>query len=212
MSRLRILGVTGGIGSGKSTVCVYLREMGGTIFEADQVARELMESNLQVREAVIKTFGSMSYLPDGALNRPWLADQVFRDEVRLSTLNSIVHPRVLEVYEAQKQSIKTGLLVHEAALIYEAGLEDRMDAVCVVSAPEDMRIMRVRARDGIQSDTVRVRMERQMRQEEKEVRADVVLVNADTKDELRSKTRKLYELTMDREVLSPDNFRSFRRL
>ena len=209
---VRTLGVTGGIGSGKSVVCAYLEDLGGTIFEADLVARDLMESSEQVREAVIRLFGRKSYKPDGQLNRPWLAAQVFNDEIRLAELNAIVHPRVAEAFDRLKHPLSSGLLIHEAALIYEAGLTDRLDAICVVSAPKEVRIERVMARDGISADEVRSRMQRQLPQEETERQADVVLVNAGDQAELRRKTKKLYELAMDQEVLSPENFRGFHQL
>ena len=92
------------------------------------------------------------------------------------------------------------------------GLGDRLDAVCVVSAPKDVRIERVMVRDGIGAGEVRARMQRQLPQEETEGRADVVLVNAGDQAELRRKTKKLYELAMDQESLSPENFKAFRRL
>lgn len=209
---IRTLGVTGGIGSGKSKVCEYLEDMGATVFKADRVARDLMESSDQVREAVIESFGRKSYKPDGSLNRPWLAAQVFNDEIRLAELNAIVHPRVAEAFDRLKHPLSSGLLVHEAALIYEAGLADRLDAICVVSAPKEVRIDRVMARDGISADEVRSRIQRQLPQEETERQADVVLVNAGDQAELRRKTKKLYELAMEQDVLSPENFRSFRRL
>ena len=209
---VRTLGVTGGIGSGKSIVCTYLEDLGATVFEADRVARDLMESSDQIREAVTQLFGRKSYKPDGPLNRPWLAVQVFNDEVRLAKLNAIVHPRVGEAFDRLKHQLPSGLLVHEAALIYEAGLGDRLDAICVVSAPKDVRIERVMARDGISAGEVRARMQRQLPQEETEGRADVVLVNAGDQAELRRKTQKLYELAMDQEVLSSESFRAFRRL
>lgn len=212
MCDVRTLGVTGGIGSGKSSVCGYLEDLGAIIFEADQVARDLMESSDQIREAVIESFGRKCYKPDGQLNRPWLAAQVFSDEVRLAELNAIVHPRVREAFDRRKHQLSSGLLIHEAALIYEAGLGDRLDAVCVVSAPKDVRIERVMVRDGISAGEVRARMQSQLPQEETEGRADVVLVNAGDRAELRRKTKKLYELAMDQETLSPENFRSFRRL
>ena len=212
MCDVRTLGVTGGIGSGKSSVCGYLEDLGAIVFEADQVARDLMESSDHIREAVIKSFGGKSYRPDGHLNRPWLATQVFDDEVRLAELNAIVHPRVGEAFDCQKNQLRSGLLVHEAALIYEAGFGGRLDAICVVSAPKDVRTKRVMTRDGVSANEVHARMQRQLPQEETEGRADVVLVNAGDQAELRRKTKKLYELAMNQESLSPENFRTFRRL
>lgn len=209
---VRTLGVTGGIGSGKSTLCAFLKDLGAKIFEADQVAKDLMESSKQVRKAVIHAFGPDSYNLDRSLNRSWLAGQVFRDEVRLAELNAIVHPHVADVFDHMKQSVQQGLLIHEAALIYEAEVEDRLDAVCVVSAPDNVRRVRVTKRDGVSEDAVCARMQRQLPQKEIEQRADVVVVNEGDQKELCSKAERIYELAMSRDGLSSENFRLFRRM
>ncbi|MCY4159053.1 MAG: dephospho-CoA kinase [Bacteroidetes bacterium] len=212
MLEIRTLGVTGGIGSGKTTVCGYLRELGAVIFEADLIARELMESSIHVREEIIQAFGGMSYRSNGFLNRPWLAGQVFGDESKLQRLNAIVHPRVGEAFEALKSRIQSGLLVHEAALIFEAKLEDHLDAVCLLRAPDDVRIERVKARDGVSDQQVRERMQSQIPPNEAERRADVILINEGDLTELRHKTQKLHELITGTESLSPETFRSTRHL
>ena len=212
MSDVRTLGVTGGIGSGKSTVCAYLKGLGAIIFEADLVARELMQSNLQVREETIQAFGYTSYRPDGSLNRSWLADQVFGNEVSLDKLNAIVHPRVAEAFDNLRDRLQIDLLVHEAALIYEAKMEYHLDAICVVSAPDNVRIRRVKSRDNVGESAVRMRMQRQLPPKDTEHRADVVLVNAGNLEQLQHKTQKLYEVAMSGEVLNSETFRSFRRL
>ncbi len=209
---IRTLGITGGIGSGKSTVCAYMEKLGATVFEADRVARDLMESSDQIREAVIELFGTKSYTPEGPLNRSWLAAQLFKDEVRLGQLNAIVHPRVGEAFDRQKQKRSSGLLIHEAALIYEAGVSHRLDAVCVISAPKNVRTKRVMVRDGISAEKVHARMQRQFPEEETKSRADVVLVNTGDLEELRGKTEQLYELSMRQETLSTENFKNFRQL
>ncbi len=209
---IRTLGITGGIGSGKSAVCTCLKDLGAVVFEADLEARKLMESSAQMRKEIVRTFGSASYTADGSLNRTWLADQVFGDEDSLAKLNAIVHPGVGDAFDTLKERLQNGLLIHEAALIYEAGLEDRLDAVCVVSAPEDVRIRRVKNRDGLTDQAIRLRMQKQLPSEEKERRADVVLVNAGDRKQLQHKTRRIYELAMSGAVLTPETFRSFRRL
>ncbi len=212
VGEIRTLGVTGGIGSGKSALCACLRDLGAKIFEADQVARDLMESSRQVRKAVIQEFGPGSYHPDGSLNRPWLAGQVFRDEVRLEKLNAIVHPQVADAFDQRKREGLRGLLVHEAALIYEAKLEGRFDAVCVVSASSEIRKVRVIKRDGMSKDAIRERMRRQLPRKELERRADVVLVNEGDEQDLYRKAERLYGLAMSGAGLGPENFRLFRRL
>lgn len=211
MPSVRTLGITGGIGSGKSTVCAFLKDMGAQIFEADLEARKLM--NGQLRAAIIHAFGPASYNLDGSLNRAWLADQVFSNEYNLNKLNAIVHPGVLQIFENWKHRMcNNGLLIHEAALIYEAGLENHLDAVCVISAPKNVRITRVKKRDGMDENAVYARMSKQLPQEKTECRADVVLVNAEGLAELRRKTRELYTLATDGKTLSSLTFEAHRRL
>ncbi|MCY3999961.1 MAG: dephospho-CoA kinase [Bacteroidetes bacterium] len=212
MSSVRTLGVTGGIGSGKSMVCSHLKRLGAILFEADIVARTLMESDSQVQQAVVDYFGSETYHADGSLNRPWLASQVFDHKEHLNTLNSIIHPRVAQSFHQIQQECSSGLLVHEAALIYEAHLEHHLDAVCVVSAPAPLRIQRVVSRDGISEDAVRARMRHQLPQHEIESRADVVLINAGDPSLLHQKTDRLFHLAMSGNSLQPETFREHRQL
>lgn len=207
MARMRILGVTGGIGCGKSVVCAYLAQLGAEIFDADLIARNLMESDESVRQDLTRAFGSESYREDGSLNRKWLASQVFADDTRLAKLNGIVHPRVAQAFGILRNRLQGGLLVHEAALIFEAGVENSLDAVCVVTAPKGLRIARVMARDRVSAEKVIARMGRQLSQEEKAGRADVVLVNNGDMATVRRKSRRLYELAMSGKGLSSENFR-----
>ena len=212
MTSTRILGVTGGIGCGKSVVCAHLAQLGAEIFDADLTARNLMESDEKVRQEVTRAFGRESYREDGSLNRKWLASQVFADDTRLEELNGIVHPNVAHAFGILRDHFQGGLLVHEAALIYEAGAEKRLDAICVVTAPKALRIARVMARDRVSAEKVLARMSRQMSQEEKAGRADVVLVNDGDMVAARRKSQRLYELAMSGEVLSSENFRFTRQL
>jgi len=212
MASTRILGVTGGIGCGKSVVCAFLAQLGAEIFDADLTARNLMESDEKVRQEVTRAFGRESYREDGSLNRKWLASRVFADDARLEELNGIVHPKVAHAFGILRNHFQGGLLVHEAALIYEAGAEKRLDAICVVTAPKELRIARVMARDRVSAEKVLARMSRQLSQEEKASRADVVLVNDSDMAAARRKSRRLYELAMSGERLSSDNFRLTRQL
>ena len=191
---LRTLGVTGGIGSGKSVVCAELRKIGAEVFAADRVARELLERDAAVRQDVTDAFGAQSYRQDGALNRSDLAERVFGDEVALRQLNSIVHPRVREAFQAAAAKCEAPLLVHEAALIYEAGLETYLNAVAVVYASQADRIRWVMARDKVTESQVRLRMRHQLSSEETVGRADVVITNSGPLDDLRRKARRLYGL------------------
>ncbi|MCY4171140.1 MAG: dephospho-CoA kinase [Bacteroidetes bacterium] len=212
MSHVRTLGVTGGIGSGKSTVCQFLKDFGAMIFDADQQARDLMEANQQVKHEVKNLFGPLSYYSDGSLNRRWLASQVFDNETNLLNLNAIIHPRVRQNFIDLKNHLPSGLLVHEAALIFEAQLDHELDAVCVISAPTPLRIQRAMTRDGLTEDDVRARMSYQLPQHEIQRRADIVLINAGDKNQLMGKVSKLYNLAISTDQLSPLNFKFHRQL
>lgn len=194
------LGVTGGIGSGKTTVCRFLEEQSAKVFYADLEAKRLMADDPEVRAEIEAAFGADSYTTDGALNREYLAEQVFGDEEKLERLNAIVHPRVFEAFEAAKERARdedVPLLVHEAALIFEAGGDEHVDAVAVVDAPEETRIARVVERDDVTASQVRARMGHQLPPEELRRRADYVIDNDGTLEDLRQKTIELYRTVVD---------------
>ena len=206
------LGITGGIGSGKSLACQFLSDLGAYVFEADKVARRLMEQSAGIREAIQLAFGPESYLSDGQLNRAWLAARVFSDTSELAQLNAIVHPGVRLEFERVKSTCDSLLMVHEAALIYEAGLDRQLDAVAVIVAPVDVRIRRVQLRDGVAEHEVRKRMAHQLPQKELERRADVVVVNTAGPETLRRKMTRLFRLSTSAQPLTRDAFRNCRRL
>lgn len=197
---MKTLGVTGGIGSGKTTVCRFLEEQGARVFYADLEAKRLMQEDPEARAEIEAAFGPESYADDGTLNRAYLAEQAFGDEEKLERLNAIVHPRVFASFEAAKARAREEdipLLVHEAALIFEAGGDAHVDAVAVVDAPEDARIERVVERDDVTSDAVRARMGHQLPPETLRRRADYVVENDGTLEDLREKTIALYRTVVD---------------
>jgi dephospho-CoA kinase len=189
------LGVTGGIGSGKTTVCGFLEEKGARVFYADIEAKRLMQEHASVRAEITETFGDEVYTDDGALNRAVLAEQVFGDADRLEQLNAIVHPRVFEAFEgAKERAAEEGvdLLVHEAALLFEAGGDAHVDVTAAVVAPRANRVARVAERDDVTPEKVRARMEHQLPQGELRRRADHVLENDGSLEDLRQKSVELY--------------------
>ena len=198
---VRTLGITGGIGSGKSAVCNELAELGATVFSADQVAKAIMVTHPAVIDEISEAFGEESYFPDGALNRAYLAKQVFSDEKKVSTINQIVHPRVFEAFQEEKQKAQQQqipLLVHEAALIFESGGYKHLDAVLVVHAPEETRIQRVMKRDGASRQQVLDRMGHQLPPEELLRRADYVIENDADLETLRQRVRAFYDAYLAR--------------
>jgi dephospho-CoA kinase len=191
-----LLGVTGGIGSGKSVVCSMLRDLGARVFDADAQARRILIENDAVRREIVDAFGEASYDAKGELDRAYLAGKVFGDEEQVARINGIVHPRVFEAFQRMREQAAADgipLLVHEAALLFESGGYRHLDAVAVVQAPEAERIRRVRARDGASEDQVRNRMKHQLPVEESVRRADFIIENTGSLAELKDRASVLYQ-------------------
>jgi len=189
------LGVTGGIGSGKTTVCGFLEEKGARVFYADIEAKRLMREDDTVRAAIIDEFGEEAYGDDGSLNRGYLAEQVFGNTERVERLNAIVHPHVFEAFEAAKRRAvdeEVELLVHEAALLFEAGGDKHVDRTVAVVAPKADRIDWVTERDDVTREQVQARMGHQLSQEELRRRADYVIENDGSLGDLHQKSVDLY--------------------
>lgn len=192
---MKRLGVTGGIGSGKTTVCRMLEELGARVFYADDEAKRLLASDASIRRDVIDLFGPESYLPDGSPNRRFIARMAFADKALLERLNAVVHPPVLRRFEEAVQHAqreRASLMVKEAALIFEAGAEHQLDAVAVVEAPLQARIERVCARDGVSQEEVTARMAHQADPSVLRERADIVLANDGDPERLQRKVERLY--------------------
>lgn len=183
---MTILGVTGGIGSGKSAVCRLLEKHGARIFNSDEIARHLMVADSAVRSGIVRAFGSESYAEDGSLNRDYLAARVFSSEEDRETINGIVHPAVARAFgEAVKQALADGvdLFVKEAALLFESGTDD-LDYVVVVDAPMAVRLTRVARRDHVDESDILARMRGQLAPSEMRDRADFVIDNTGSVDDL----------------------------
>lgn len=170
------IGITGGIGSGKSVVSELLRSMGYPVFDTDREAKMLMETSTVIRTELIALFGPETY-EGNRLNRPYLASRIFTDENARLQVNGIVHPEVrrylLEWSEAQNSEI----VFFESAILYESNFYKMADRIWVVTAPDEIRIERTVARDKATPEQVRARMESQLPQSEKEARADYVIHN-----------------------------------
>lgn len=173
-------GITGGIGSGKTTVCRIFESLGIPVYDADYWAKWLIVNDAEVKKAITGLFGPQAYLPDGQYNRALVAGIVFQAPAKLAALNAAVHPAVERHARAwHEEQAQKGLpyTLKEAALMVESGSHQFLDALIVVTAPEPLRIRRVMARDGISEDAVRARMTNQMPEAEKVRLADYVIVN-----------------------------------
>lgn len=169
------LGLTGGIGSGKTTVAKIFESFGVPVYYADDEAKRLMNES-EIQTAIIAEFGDETYI-NGRLNRAHLAGLVFGNEVRLQALNAIVHPVVGKDYETWCAGQKSDIILKEAAILIESGAVKTVDKVVVVSAAEQTRIKRVMLRDGVSEEQVKSRMKHQLTEEERLSYADFVVYN-----------------------------------
>lgn len=175
------VGITGGIGSGKSVVCRLLGERGVAVYDADSRAKGLMATSKELREALIEAFGVEVFTSEG-VNRGYLAARVFSDAEQLQRLNAIVHPAVMEDFDRWAEAQQGHYVVLESAILFEADLESRVDATVAVMAPEELRVERVMARDGATKEQVLARINNQMSDDERADRAKYGVVNIDIED------------------------------
>jgi len=173
------IGITGGIGSGKTTVCSIFQELNIPVYSADQRAKELMVESAKLREKISSLFGSEAY-SDNVLNRIHIAEQAFQNPDLLQQLNDAVHPAVVQDFDDwarhQEEEGQTYVL-KEAALMYESGSYKDLDAVITVSAPESLRIERSMKRDGVSRDKIVERLNKQWTEDQRLEKADYVIVN-----------------------------------
>lgn len=179
------VGITGGIGSGKSTVCRIFNEvLGIPVFDADYWAKELIRTDPDLIQGIVGIFGPDAYTPEGEYNRPFVASAAFSEPAKLAALNALVHPAVEIASRAwhDRQSREGHpYTLKEAALMVESGSHLHLDLLIVVTAPESLRIQRVMERDGIPEAQVRARMRAQLPEAEKVALADFVIVNDGSK-------------------------------
>lgn len=176
------IGVTGGIGSGKSIVCRIFNALGVPVYDADSRAKSLMTTDGILISQIKKEFGVLSYHSDGNVDREYLAEAAFKDAEKLKLLNSLIHPRVMQDYERWVSEQKTHYVLKEAALLFEAKSHVALDKIIMVHAPEELRIKRVLQRDPqrIRQQVIDI-MHNQLPEDEKLKLADFVIVNDESK-------------------------------
>ena len=171
------VGITGGIGSGKSTICRIFKLLGVPVFEADVVAKQLLQTNQEINKGLIRLFGKGIYLADGTIDRKKLAGIIFNDDVQLAKMNKLVHPVVRNEFQKWFKQQNALYVIHEAAILFESGFYKIMDYNILISAPEEERIQRVVKRDGISEQQVKERLAKQWTDKEKRKLADKEIVN-----------------------------------
>lgn len=172
------IGITGGIGSGKSVVASLLRLSGIPVYIADEESKRLTNSSPIIREQLIAHFGEEIYTAEG-LNKPLLASLIFGDPNRLAAVNAIIHPVVKHHFEQWVSRQGTPCCAIESAILFESGFDRLVDLSLMVYAPKELRIQRAIARDAASKEAVIRRIESQMADEEKRERADLILLNDD---------------------------------
>ncbi|MCS6794497.1 MAG: dephospho-CoA kinase [Raineya sp.] len=192
MTKILQIGITGGIGSGKSTVAKIFQILGIPIYDADSRAKAVMVENSELKSAIIENFGENAYLPNGSLNRRFLAEQVFTNPEKTKIINSLVHPAVAQDYLhwlAKQKNVP--YVLREAALMIESGAYRSLDKLIVVSAPEELRLKRIQARDPQRSkQEIQGIMAKQLPETEKLKFADFVIYN----DEKHSLIEQVWNL------------------
>lgn len=186
------VGITGGIGSGKTTVCKIFEVLGVPVFYADLVAKEIMVKDLILIEGVKAAFGQDSYFDSGVLNNKHIAAIVFNNKGELEKLNALVHPAVFRAFDSWLEEIpqNSPYILKEAALLFESESYKMCDTSILVTAPKQMKLNRVTERDGVSAEQVLARMDKQFTDEQKLAMADHHILN----DESRSLISQVLDL------------------
>ena len=175
-----VVGLTGGIGSGKTTVGKMFKSFGIPVYLADKEAKALMHRSKIIKRKLIALFGESAY-KDGKLNRAFLASKIFNDKALLSQMNAVVHPKVASHFKRWLKKQNAPYIIKEAAIIFENNLEHQYDYIITVIADKDSRIQRVMKRDGVTQKKVESVINNQLSDAEKIRKSDIVITNNDIK-------------------------------
>jgi len=177
-SRPKIVCITGGIGSGKTTVAKMLAEYGIPVYYADEEAKKLTATSPEIRHDLIELLGSDTF-KDGILDRKFMADKIFNDKNLLARTNAIIHPRVARHFEEWVNNQDSPYVLKEAAILFESGSYKQCDRTVLVTAPEELRIQRVMERDQVSEEEVRARMKNQWSDSKKKKLSDFIIENTE---------------------------------
>jgi dephospho-CoA kinase len=193
---MRVLGLTGGIGSGKSMVAQMFARLGAVVIDADQLAREVVEPGQPALKEIAATFGRDVLLPDGRLDRPKLAGIIFADPAERAKLDAITHPRIRARMDEEIKLRRSGpgVLIVDIPLLYENDRTNTVETVIVVWVDPQTQLRRIRDRDGLSADAARQRIAAQMPMDEKRARADHVIDNSGSREDTRRQVEAIYRL------------------
>jgi len=194
---VQVIGLTGGIATGKSTVSAILENAGAVIIDADRIARQVVKKNLPAYRQIVDAFGENVLLPDGEIDRTALGNLIFNDPRKKQLLNSIVHPHVQKESNRQLKQIEKSdpdaLVILDIPLLYETGMHSNLSEVIVVYAPEHIQVKRLMQRDHISQEDALARIRSQMPIEQKKSLATTVIDNSGTLEHARKQTLKIFK-------------------
>lgn len=195
-----LVGLTGNIGSGKTTVARMLGERGAVVFDADKLAREAVELGTRGYVAVVELFGSDVLLPGGEIDRAALAARVFSNDLERKELESVLHPEIFRMFEERVAPFRETdrIVVFDVPLLIESGYDENCDVVVLIEAPEEERIRRVMVDPGRSEEDIRARNAAQASEEDKETRADTIIRNDGTLEYLERHVERLWRELQER--------------
>lgn len=191
------IGLTGGIGSGKTTIAQWFQEKGIPVYNSDFEAKKLMNENEDLIQQLIELFGDETY-KNGEYNRSYVASKVFNDKELLNQLNAIVHPAVFKHFDEWMDNQNSSFVVKEAAILFESGSYKDCDYIISVIADEEKRIDRVAKRDQLNEDQIRSRMKNQWTDEQRIEKSDFIIENNKDLNALKLEFEKVYDEILDR--------------
>jgi len=191
------IGITGGMGSGKSTVCQMFSNLGVPVFSSDHEGRKLLNNDQEVIDKVREKFGSDMYTTNGSIDRERIGRLVFSDPKALESLSKIVHPKVNEAFNYWTRTHeRSAYVLKEAAILFESGYYHDLDKIITVFAPKEVRIERVMKRDGMNKQDIEKRMLLQYTDEERNKLADFIIIN-DHRSKLLEQVMELHEILLN---------------
>jgi dephospho-CoA kinase len=191
---MKLVGLTGGIGSGKTTVASMFADLGAPVYNSDREAKRLMNESGELRDSIIELLGETAY-EGGVLNRSYVASRVFADKALLRELNEIVHPVVRRDFKAWASRQSAPYVLQEAAILFENGSSEAFDAMILVTAPKKIRTQRIKSRDGLSEKAIKERMKSQWPEKKKKALASFVIQNTDLED-TRAQVLKIHQLLL----------------
>lgn len=171
------IGITGGIGSGKSTICRIFNTLGVPVFEADVVAKKLLNTNISVKRKLIQLYGEDIYAEKNIIDRKKLAAIIFNDNIELQKVNAVIHPEVRKEFKRWTKQQHSEYIIHEAAILFESGFYKLMDFTILVTAPENLRIEWLSKRDNSSKKEIKARIKKQWNDEQKRKLATLEIKN-----------------------------------